>query len=446
MERHSSIDPTVVEREWNEILDWNPQRSAREAQRFIAHQPFLTAYTVAMLQDEGQVIVSFGLQLGLLLDRVYARTFRGNSRQVEEKDMDAAADAVEQRFSSLIGAQSDLALRNLLFTKDLACPGLVAELMRVTLQAADEEPALEESAGSLFLISFAAALAYEIAHGLAADDVPKSSLAKGLEEIAGQPLPTLGRDQLCPCGSGRTYSDCCAQVEPKLREPTPTEALFQEYLTDVQALWEFYQELDDQDPDVRWLRDQENNVERLFRPGQVGGLPPSFHFGWFLLDLATPSSGHTICELFLERLSDQTGEERRQRLQRLALSYPSFFEVLKPVAGRLRLAELVSKTIWTADHPLGLGDDDVGDLWFCRLIGPPDGALMLTEPLWHPADERGNLEAWLRELVSQESLSDLPLENRMRIGLKSAGEPLAQHVLALFSDDSSEDDSDDSEL
>src|SRR5881296_1320256 len=140
--------------------------------------------------------------------------------------------------------------------------------------------------------------------------------------------------------------------------------------------------------DGRWLRKENADFERRFRPGAADGTPDSLHTGWLLFDLRLPSSGKTVGEQFLERHGSGLNEPGPTHLRQLCESYVTFHEVvaLLPGRGQKRLRELVTGIEWTVTdiEDVGAREGAVGDLWLCRIVGPRDDAVTFMTPIVYP--------------------------------------------------------------
>jgi len=416
--------PTLVET-WNAMASWSKERAHREVEAFLPRQPAVTALAMAYLKDQGADAQGLAMQLVLALDGVYAGLLGRAPRQVRQKDVERALDEAERAFQEMGEMEPELALRRMLHRRETAAPEVLADALDAIMTHAEDEPAIRKSIGPLFVAVKAAMLAYERANGLRAQ---ASSLAAAREARGGAPLAKVGRNDPCPCGSGAKFKRCCGTrpaAEPPPVGDTAAERHFLEYLNVAKRVLLFQQRFDGKD--APWLRRQNRDFERRFRPGEDDGTPDSLHIGWLLFDVRLPAAGRTVGELFLAREGGRLADSDRGRLHHLCASYTTFHEVmaLLPGQGRKRLRELVTGIEWTA-HDIedpAARDGRVGDVWLCRLVGPRDDAVTFMTPIVYPGDRRDDLERLLRHL-----LRDEPPE-RMGDVMKREGPFLAEFTI-----------------
>ena len=395
--------PTLVET-WNAMASWSKERAHREVEAFLPRQPAVTALAMAYLKDQGADAQGLAMQLVLALDGVYAGLLGRAPRQVRQKDVERALDEAERAFLEMGEMEPELALRRMLHRRETAAPEVLADALDAIMTHAEDEPAIRKSIGHLFVAVKAAMLAYERANGLRAQ---ASSLAAAREARGGAPLAKVGRNDPCPCGSGAKFKRCCGTrpaAEPPPVGDTAAERHFLEYLNVAKRVLLFQQRFDGKD--APWLRRQNRDFERRFRPGEDDGTPDSLHIGWLLFDVRLPAAGRTVGELFLAREGGRLADSDRGRLHHLCASYTTFHEVmaLLPGQGRKRLRELVTGIEWTA-HDIedpAARDGRVGDVWLCRLVGPRDDAVTFMTPIVYPGDRRDDLERLLRHLLRDE--------------------------------------------
>ena len=431
------------------IAAWSQRQAQSEAQRFTGRQPFVSSYVFATLEEEGREATGFTLQLALTIDKVYQRVLGGPTKRITAEVMEAAATDAEHGFEQLVGVEPELALRRMLFQRDLGEPDLLAELMRLMFEESEQDPDLEPSVGATFLALKAVALAYERANDLAAEE-SKGSLGNALEAQLGHPLPKIGRNDPCPCGSGKKFKKCCGQVQatadPEQEELLPrdelgdsrTEQRFLEYMDMVGVLAPFYELLCRQ-RDGHWLRRKNEDFEERFEPGQPGGVPDSFHVGYLLLDLHLPSSRKSVGQLFLEQEGHALPDRGQALLADLIGSYPAFYQLveLRPEEGTKRLRELATGTEWIVgdvdDPAAAFGEAD--EIWFCRFVGPRTDAVTFMSPLIFPPIARDELEEMVRDFLRPHLAGGLPPEEAVRVAMKRQAITLAEFLLASQEED-----------
>ncbi len=413
---------------WNAITAWSPARAKTEMQRFADRQPVVVACVTAYLEEEGRDAGGQALMLALALDGYYAGLLGRAPAHIKERAMERALDEAERGFAELAGVEPALALRRMLARREAAPGEVLAALLELTMEEADRDPALGQSVGAVFVVGKALALAYQRANGLPA---ASASLGEAIETRLGGPLPRVGRNDPCPCGSGRKFKKCCGRVEVPPHPPASSagrgEDLFLDYMHLVKGVMLFYQ-VACREKDGRWLRERNKEFEQRFRPGEPGGAPDSLHTGWLLFDLRLPSSRKTVGELFVERHGRGLVEPGPTRLRELCASYTTFHEVLAllPEQGQKRVRELATDVEWTVMdiEDTVAREGRPGDLWLCRLVGPRDDAVTLMTPIIYPAKGRDGLERLVRHLL------DAAPACEPREAMKRATPFLAEFLLA----------------
>ena len=421
--------PAVTVREcWNAMNAWSRARAASEVQSFTKRQPIVSACVLAYLEDDGQDAVGVGLQIALAVDGYYTRALGRPPSRVKPRVMDKALDDAEHALEQLVGVEPTPALRRSLFERDMTAPEIVVELIELIMAEAEGDPALGPAAGAIFTAARAVALAYERANGL---ESPKASLGAAIEARIGGPLPRIGRNDPCACGSGRKFKKCCGTAEPPPPPPAlgrnRAEQLFADYLKLVEGAMIFLNVVF-HEKDGRWLRRQNRTFEKQFRPGRDGGVPDSLHTSWLLFDLRLPSSGKTVGELFLERHGPGLLEPGPTHLRHLCASYAAFYEVigLLPDRGQKRVRELVTGVEWVVSD---VEDPEAregapGDVWLCRLVGPREDAVTFMTPLLYPPEAREGLAKMTAFLLGSAPGGEAPL------ALKRASWFLAEYLVA----------------
>ncbi len=210
--------------------------------------------------------------------------------------------------------------------------------------------------------------------------------------------PKPGRNDPCPCGSGKKYKKCCGREEGRsiesLRIPddertgTPMDDYF-----DLLPLLGFHKEkIVRFEPDGPELKKIVTRYEKHFRPGKEGGLLDSHVTGWELFDLRFGQSRLTIAERVLaDRLiASRLSEEALSRIREMAESYATFYEVLDDGPEVLVLDELGTGRRWSVYYYRELFDTPPGkgEIWYTRLIGPPERALSYTTPYVYEPETR----------------------------------------------------------
>ena len=156
-------------------------------------------------------------------------------------------------------------------------------------------------------------------------------------------MSSSGRDQPCPCGSGRRFSECCglsalAPVGEATRDSALTKLLafaFHPAFDSDHSIAEvlFWGKVirEGPGPELRWLLESEDATIK--------------YNSWFLFDWEVDSSG-TIAELFLQEEEARLSHAERQFVRRLAAAHLRLYEVeaIEPGVG-VHLLDL-----WTGER------------------------------------------------------------------------------------------------
>lgn len=428
-----TITPELVREEW-EAMQAEPRAQAFASnKRFANDQPYVAAYAFALLEDEPLPTRELGVQIAELFDRVYTRARGGTAVQVGEADMMRGATETDAELGPVADAEPELTMRRLLHNAGFAAPALVLQVWELIIDLEHNDAQLRGTLTPLLPVTFGIAKAYERAAGLAGEGNALQSLASVIEARTGQPLK-VGRNDPCPCGSGRKFKKCCALVEPPPPPPKARgEELFEQHLRDVDRVWTFLCDFGPH-PDAEWLRDYLKEFEEEYRPGDDDGIPDSIYVPWAAFDLILPTSKKTVAELFLERKGGRLDDAERTRLEQICRSYPSFYELIEPPSSEdiVTLRELGTDQRWRVFVCDGVepGADTPHDLWFCRLVGTPDDAVAFTPPLVFSSEAQADFELLVKQLIEPAIKGgEMAPPDALRWTMKREGEMLAQYFL-----------------
>jgi hypothetical protein len=425
------IDPAWVSEEWEQIQSWSVQRGKLEVRRFQREQAAIGTYAFAMLEDESLYAAAFALQLGILVERLFRRAFPGTELLINEATMTEAAELTSERFASAVGVEPELALRNLLFQRDFAATELIAELLTLLMECGQETPEVEQSLGSLFMVTLGIVRAFESTRGLGEAD--RKSLGSVIEKQLGGPLPKVGRNDPCPCGSGRKFKKCCGDwKDPPQPEQNPADKLFQTYLEGLDNVWAFANE-GKRNRETRWLREYMRDFEERYGAGEPWGVPDSLHLSHGMFDVLLPQAGKTMGQLFLER-NKKLPAAQRALVSEWCKSYPSFYELveLQPETGCKRLRELrtgAERIVRDVEDPQATTGQG-GEIWLTRLLGSPSESVTMMSPLIYPPKARDEAMDLIRrcEELFRDTAGDFGAV------MKRAGEMVAAHIVATSPD------------
>ncbi len=438
MEDRPVITLALVQQALDVVGACSPERLSREVVRFTRQQPAVATYLLAVLEEHAVFTTSFALQLALVIEHVYRRATDRPPVQIGERDMEIAADDTCDRLTDLNNIEPEMAFRNFMFERDFAAPEVLTGLIMALMESAESEPQLRGAVGELFAALVAVAKAYERAHGLTGAIV-KSSIGEAIERQTGRPIPKIGRNEPCPCGSGRKFKKCCAQMQepPPLPPKSHAEQLFGAYIGIMELVWSFLHE-SKRDRDAGWIRKRHEQFEERFCPGLPGGVPDSMHVSHTLFDVRAPRCGKTVGELFLERAGRKLPEAERRLVRDLCDSHFGFYELIErlPGTGQKRLRELVSGAEWLVseiDDP-DAGEGEPGEIWLCRFAGSREDAVAFMSPLIYPPDTREDQERLIHTCIAADVGRGVPAAEAVRAAMKREGELLAQYVVATAPD------------
>jgi len=225
-----------------------------------------------------------------------------------------------------------------------------------------------------------------------------------------------GRNDPCPCGSGKKFKKCCGLNEspaPLLLESERTGTPYDDYMEIFALLMMYGQKILRFEDDGRELKKAMSGFEKRFRPGDPGGLTDSFFMSWMHFDLRFGTSFETIAERVLrDPLTAKLVEPGPTLIRRLAESYLTFYEIIKATPEAIIVKELGTEKRYTVLHVWDLYEIDSvpGEIWFSRLIGPPDKALFYTTPYIYDPETKARFMRAVR--IQEKDFSRGPLASR----------------------------------
>jgi hypothetical protein len=190
---------------------WSRVRVSSEMKAFTARQPAVVVFVTAYLEEEGHNAAGLALQLVLALDAHHAAHLGRAPTRIGQRAMERALDEAEESFAELARMEPTLALRRMLGRHEVIGGEVLAALIELVLTEAEDEPALRPSIVAVFVAAKAVAIAYARANEL---PTSAASLGQAIAARRGAPLPRIGRNDPCPCGSGRKFKRCCIKEEP----------------------------------------------------------------------------------------------------------------------------------------------------------------------------------------------------------------------------------------
>lgn len=214
--------------------------------------------------------------------------------------------------------------------------------------------------------------------------------------------PKIGRNDPCPCGSGKKYKKCCGLKEthePLIPPSQLTGTPYDDYLQVLPIVAIYGGKVRRFDKDRGELTNAVLRFEKRFRPGKPGGLTDSFFMSWMHFDFRFGKSRETIAERFLkDPMAAELLEPGPSIIRELCQSYFSFYEVINSGPKSATVEELKTGNRFTVtDIPELYEFDPVpGEILFSRLVGPPNQAIFFTTPYIFGPEARTQFERALR--------------------------------------------------
>ena len=218
----------------------------------------------------------------------------------------------------------------------------------------------------------------------------------------------LGRNDPCPCGSGKKYKKCCgAEKEFDFSFPQDclTGTVLDDYMRMLQGLAIFGQGIRQFDADGKKLTEATRDFEKRFRPGEPDGVTDGVFMSWLHFDLRFGKSQDTIVERFLKsQYVEKLRDPGPQLMRNFADSYLTFYEIRDVSEGRIVFSEIGTDRTWNVHRINEPYEREaiVGDVWYVRFVGPPEDAFIFTSPYILPASdaEAANLYTGVRRQES----------------------------------------------
>jgi SEC-C motif len=198
-----------VRAEWDGLAALSSEVWEDEIRGFVQRQPYICAFALDHLADEPQETAELGLLVLAVIDRVFARAGRGDAPNVGADLMESTVRQIEERLEKLIGVTPDAAFDEFFFASHLRASAVVAELLAILAEAAGSDDVFAARVGPLLPMILAVQRAYEDACGLQHEESAGTTIAAAIEARTGQPFQRVGRNDPCPCGSGKKFKTCC---------------------------------------------------------------------------------------------------------------------------------------------------------------------------------------------------------------------------------------------
>jgi len=209
----------------------------------------------------------------------------------------------------------------------------------------------------------------------------------------------IGRNEPCPCGSGRKYKHCCLrkEVEGKF------EAVGRERAWDtmMDKLLDFCREPSFQRElvmafDLFW--------NKTYDIDQVGSLEPAqvMNFlDWYAHDYRTAADGRRIIELFLEQRGETLSENEREALRADSESLSSAFEVTTVEAGKsVFLLDVFRAEEFRVPHTPALHILEAGHILLGRMAPWEDSQRFSWINALVPPEVHDDLKAYIQDMFA----------------------------------------------
>jgi hypothetical protein len=211
-----------------------------------------------------------------------------------------------------------------------------------------------------------------------------------------------GRNDPCPCGSGKKYKKCCGLGDPDrlfVPDSERTGTPFDAYMDVFPFLGLYGQKIHRFEEDGRELNKLLSQFEKRFRPGKEGGITDSFFMSWMHFDLRFGTTFQTIAERVLsDPMTARMVEPGPTLIRQMAESYLTFYEIIEAGPEAVVVEELGTGLRFKVFYIRELFEMEPvpGEVWFGRLVGPPDKALFYTTPYVYDPQTRARFERAVR--------------------------------------------------
>ncbi len=199
-------------------------------------------------------------------------------------------------------------------------------------------------------------------------------------------MAKIGRNEPCPCGSGKKYKNCCLQKDNMqfgLPEDLITGTPLDDYFYLLEGVGIFAGTLNAEKKKI--LLEASEDFNRRFKPDEVGGIPLSYFTNWLYFDFRFGKSQQTLCERFI--ISDTASKLNKQGqtyIKHLSNSYFTFYEVMDVSDDRIIFKELGTAKKWTA---IRIDEQATpGEIWYVRLIGIPKESYIFSAHYIYPQE------------------------------------------------------------
>jgi hypothetical protein len=212
-------------------------------------------------------------------------------------------------------------------------------------------------------------------------------------------LSKIGRNDPCPCGSGKKYKRCCLQKETAGK--SEAMGLDRAWDTMMDKLLDFSRE-------ARFRQDLESAFDlfwnKIYTIEQSGELPPPqiMNFlDWYVHDYRTSTDGRRIVEIFLEEKGPRLSEQERILVRADSDALLSALEVTGVEEGRtIGLLDVFQDMEIQLPHTPSLQGIEQGQLLLGRLVNSDDYRRFSWISALIPPDVENDFKAQVQEMFA----------------------------------------------
>lgn len=232
----------------------------------------------------------------------------------------------------------------------------------------------------------------------------------------------IGRNEPCPCGSGKKFKKCCGQYNSHyiaLPDDLKTGTKLDLYMELINVVMMYGQKIAQFEKDGKELVKTYGSFEKRYKPGTDGGINDSLFLNWINFDYRFGKSGETVCERLLQSPDIAAlGEPGASIIKNMSQSYHAFYEIKGMIDNRIFLEELGSGAKWKMICVEEHHKEDImpGVIWFVRFVGSTDKAYALGEPYIFDPDAKDTFKNEIEkhkkaflEKINAKNLSDLEI-------------------------------------
>lgn len=213
-----------------------------------------------------------------------------------------------------------------------------------------------------------------------------------------------GRNEPCPCGSGKKYKKCCGLknkgFDISIPEDCVTNTPLDDYMMLLKAIMFHGQSIIKFNKEGKDLLQKSREFEERFRPGTNTGIFDSTYMGWLYLDCRFGKSGLTVAERFIkEDFYNKLEKPGRKYVEDMVNSYSAFYQVYRELDDWVEFKELGTDRICRV-HKINEEferDSKEGAIWYVRFVGIPEEGYPIGTPYIFTVRKIGELEKAIKD-------------------------------------------------